>query len=453
MTSRLARTRLVVVLLATVVAAACGTSTPTPSPTAVPTVAPTAAPTDIPSPSADPTEAPSEPSAAACDEAPPASPAAEDPASAAVYDAIEQQVQDLRSLRATTKVERDVFDRAALCAYLKQQFAAHNPPELVRGTETLYKQLALLPENASLQDLSLELLTSQVAGLYDDETKKMYVVSTADAPGPLEKFVYSHEFTHAITDQAFGLRSVVGEATDQSDRTMARSALVEGDATLLMSLWAQGNLTPAELLAAAGAADPASQAVLDRMPAILKDPLTFPYTSGLQVALNGYATGGYGAVDDLYRNPPDSTEQVLHAEKLASREAPVPVAFPDDLATRLGDGWTVTLQDTFGEELLEIILRDGGASGTADAAAGWGGDRVALIEGPGDEVAVVLDTAWDTEADAAAFEAALAPTVEKLKAAGKSPAVLRPDPSRVVLVTAESPDTLGRVANVLGLAG
>ena len=453
MTTRLDRTGPVVALIATLLVAACGSSTPTPSATPAPTVGPTTAPTGVTAPTDAPTAAPSAPSAVACDGAPPASPAAEDPASAAIYDAIEQQVQDLRSLRATAKVERDTFDRDALCAYLTQQFTEHNPPELIRGTETLYKELGLLPADASLQDLSLELLTSQVAGLYDDKTKKMYVVSTADAPGPLEKFVYSHEFTHAITDQAFGLRSVVGEATDQSDLTMARSALIEGDATLLMSLWAQGNLTPAELLAAAGAADPASQAVLDKMPAILKDPLTFPYTSGLQVALGAYASGGYGAVDDLYRNPPDSTEQVLHPEKLASREAPVPVAFPDDLATRLGDGWKVSLQDTFGEQLLEVILRDGGASGTADAAAGWGGDRVALVEGPNGEVAVVLDTAWDTVADADQFEAALAPTVEKLKAAGKSPAVLRPDPSRVVLVTAESPDTLARVANVLGLAG
>jgi hypothetical protein len=221
-----------------------------------------------------------------------------------------------------------------------------------------------------------------------------------------------------------------------------------------MSLWAQNNLTPAELLEAAGAADPASQAVLDRMPAILKDPLTFPYTSGLQIALNAYATGGgYGAVDELYRNPPDSTEQVLHPEKLVAREAPVAVAFPDDLAARLGDGWKVSLQDTFGELLLGIIVKDGGAAAPDSAAAGWGGDRVALIEGPNGETAAVLDTAWDTEADAAEFEAALAPMVEQLKAAGKSPVILRPEPTRVVLVTAESPETLGRVANVLGLAG
>jgi hypothetical protein len=102
--------------------------------------------------------------------------------------------------------------------------------------------------------------------------------------------------------------------------------------------------------------------------------------------------------------------------------------------------------------LLEVILRDGGASATNDAAAGWGGDRVALLEGPGGERAVVLDTAWDSAQDAAEFEAALGPTVDKLKGLGRSPAVLRPAEDRVVLVTAESAATMGRVANVLGLA-
>jgi hypothetical protein len=65
----------------------------------------------------------------------------------------------------------------------------------------------------------------------------------------------------------------------------------------------------------------------------------------------------------------------------------------------------------------------------------------------------VLDTAWDTEADADEFAAALEATKAELAAAGKAVDILRPEPSRVVLVSGESPDTLGRVANVLGLAG
>ncbi len=470
MTATSPRPTALAVLAAAILVAACGSANPTlpaasPTPTSAPSsnVSGSVAPSELPagsppagSPSAGSPPAGS-PSAFACDQpasqsAPP-SEAPSDP-SAAAYDLIEQQMQDLRGLRATSKVERDVMDKAALCAFLTRQFHEDNPPELVHGTEVLYKQLGLIPKDASLEDLYLELLTSQVAGLYDDKTKHMYVISSNKEAGPVERFIYSHEYTHALTDQAFDLRKVVGTETDQSDRSLARSALIEGDATLAMTLWAQHNLTPHELLQAAGAADPASQAVLDRMPAILKDPLTFPYTSGLQLALGGYTSGGgYGGVDQLYRNPPDSTEQVLHPDKLQSREAPVAVAFPADLASRLGSGWKVSLQDTLGELLLGIILKDAGAAAPTDAAAGWGGDRVAVLEAPNGETAVVLDTAWDTDADAADFETAAGSLTAKLTAAGESASVLRPDPKRVVLISAESPATMGKVANVLGLAG
>lgn len=441
-----------VALVAALLVAACGPASPTVEPATIgpaPTV--TAAPTETPTGGP-----PASPSASVCDDSTVGSPTATSDANdpnADTYAAIETQVEELRGLTATTPVERGLFDTAGLCAYLRDSFRKDNPDELVRSTEVLYKQLGLLPQDASLERLYLELLTSQVAGLYDDETKRMYVVSQSGAIGPTEEITYAHEYTHALQDQRFGLRSVVGEATDQGDRTMARLAVVEGDATLAMSLWAQRYLTPAQLSEVAGSIDPASQAILDGMPAILRDPLEFPYLQGLQLAIGPFTSGGYDAVNELFANPPDSTEQVLHPDKLQAREQPVVVTFPADLAARLGAGWKVSAQDTFGELILGILLRDAdGATGATDAAAGWGGDRVALIEGPDGQVAVVLDTAWDTNADAAEFEAALAPTVTELTGLGRSPVVLRPAPDRVVLVSAESADTMGRVANVLGLA-
>ena len=458
MTAHSRRTGGLVALVAALVVAACGSTTPTQPPATTGPQATASQPTAPASaaPTAAPTDAPTEPPLAAiCDDTvvggPAATSDANDPA-AATYEEIEAQVEELRGLATTTPVARGVFDTPSLCAYLRDSFRKDNPEALITGTETLYKELGLMPQDASLEQLYLELLTSQVAGLYDDETKHMYVVSGDGEIGPVEEITYAHEYTHALQDQAFTLRDVVGEETDQSDRTMARAAVVEGDATLLMSLWAQRYLSAEDLGEVAGSVDPASEAVLAKMPAILKDPLLFPYTGGLQLALGAFTTDGFAGVDRLFADPPGSTEQVLHPEKFASREPPVSVAFPDDLATRLGDGWTVSLQDTLGELLLEIVLRDGGASATNDAAAGWGGDRVALIEGPDGAKAVVLDTAWDTPGDAAEFEAALAPTVEKLKGLGRSPAVLRPADDRVVLVTAESADTMARVANVLGLA-
>ncbi len=449
--------------LIAVLVTACGSATPTavtpttPEPTSAPT---TRTPTQTARPTAaSPSPSPSKPPA--CDPndtstPAPASPDTSDP-NAALYGGIEAQVSQLRGLEATTPVERAVFDTAGLCAYIRASFAKDNPETLVQGTETLYKSLLLLPRDASLHDLEIKLLISQVAGLYDDRTRKMYVVSQTGKIGPAEEITYAHEYTHALQDQHFGLRQLVGDATDQGDRTLARTALVEGDATLLMSLWAQQNLTAAELAQVATSVDPASQAVLDSMPAILREPLLFPYTSGFQLAVAAFGrSGGFAGVDALFADPPDSTEQVLHADKLASREAPVVVSFPRDLAGRLGSGWSVTLQDTMGEYQLELLLRAAGGTDAAtstEAAAGWGGDRVALVEGPSGATGVVLDTRWDTDTDATQFAAALDGLVGQLTTAGRSASVLTPAPDRVVLVTAESDATMGRLANVMGLAG
>ena len=453
MTTNLRRSAIPAVLAALLVAG-CGNANPTP-----PAPSPSIAPGVTASPGATSTpEAPASPAAAACDPATIGSPVpagadTNDP-NASLYAEIEGQVSDLRGIVATKPVERGVFDKAGLCAYIVQSFRADNPEALVTGTENLYKSLLLMPGDASLEDLYIELLTSQVAGLYDDKSKKMYVVSSTGEIGPAEEITYAHEYTHALQDQKFVLKDVMGDATDQSDRSLARSALVEGDATLLMSLWAQQHLTLAELGQVANAADPASQAILAKMPAILKDPLLFPYTGGLQFNLVAFQGGGYGAVDKLYANLPASTEQILHPEKFASDELPVKVSFPDGFPASLGTGWSVGLEDTLGEFQLEILLRDAaGASGSSAAAAGWGGDRVAYLQGPDGANATVIDTAWDTDADATEFSTALEGYPAKLQAAGRVGAVLMPAPDRVVVISASDETTLGHIANVLGLAG
>ncbi|HEY6568827.1 MAG TPA: hypothetical protein VIZ22_00975 [Candidatus Limnocylindrales bacterium] len=463
---RLAPFRASLLTLLVVAAAACGQSTATPTPTArsstsAATVSPTAAPTPPPTPA--PTMAAVDVCADAAAGAGPSSappeqpsPDADDP-NAARYEEIEGQVSALRGLTLTTPVERDVFNREELGTFIQGSFGRDNPESLVASTETLLKALALMPQGDSLRDLYVEMLTSQVAGLYDDTTKSMYVISDTGEIGPLEEITYAHEYTHALQDQAFGLSKLHGDATDQGDRQLARTTLIEGDATLLMFLWAQQNLPPEQLLEVAGSSDPASQAVLDRLPALLKETLMFPYTTGLGLTQGQFvAAGGYAGIDALFADPPDSTEQVLHPEKLNPREAPIEVTFDADLAAKLGAGWCVALQDTLGEFQLGIVLRDAGGADTSTsnaAAAGWGGDRVALVGGPDGELGVMLDTRWDTAPDAGEFARALGQMAANLEAAGRSVKVLTPAPDRVVLLVSNGDDTLGRLANVLGFPG
>ncbi len=462
MTPRRPRAAGLAALLALVLAAGCGSTGPTGAPTAPPASSPpvateSAAPTQAASPSA--AASPGRPTASNCADAPAQAsfsprPIGPDDPNAALLDKIEAAVQTIRGITATKTVPRYTLDQAGLCAFLRESLNRDNPPELVAATQKLYQQLDLLPAGASLESLYLNLLTSQVVGFYDQRTKAMYVISSTGDIGPAEQITYAHEFDHALQDQKFGLGAIVGDAKDQTDRTLARTALVEGDATLLMSLWAQQNLTPAQLIQVASAVDPASQAALDAAPPILRETLLWPYTQGLTLALGAYQTSAsFAGVDALWQNPPSTTEQLLHSDKLATREPAVPVAIPADLAARLGAGWKVAMEDTLGELELNILMRTGDPKAGTDPAAGWGGDRVALVEGPGGTTAAVVDTVWDTSAAAGSALGQLQQLVTVLQAAGKRASVLQPSGQRVVLISADSDATLRAVAGALGLAG
>ena len=435
---------LAVLVAVALVAVACGAA-PSSSPTATPS------PSVGPSPSAagSPTPSPSSSGAAS------PSPSAADVQ--ALTDTIAGQVAGLRELDLRSRVTAKVLDEAGLVDFVTAAFAAENPPEYVAATQALYQHLGLLPAGSSLQDLYVSLLGSQVLGLYDDESKQLYVVSRGDGIGPLERFTMSHELTHAITDQHFDLSTLEPKGVrDQSDRAMAHLAVAEGDATDVMFQWAGRYLTGQELGAVlAAGADPGQLAILEGMPPILSLTLQFPYIQGLELVEEAQRSGGWPAVDALYGAPPASTEQLLHPEKYAAHEAPIPVAMPADLATTLGAGWSVPLEDTFGEYQLSIWLSSPAkaiSASAATAAAGWGGDRLALVAGPQDAWAVVLRTTWDSSTDAREFLTAATATTGRLG----SPRQVVPDPTDpngVWVVLGGDQATMCQVAAAVGLAG
>jgi hypothetical protein len=420
-----------------VLAAACGSATPSAS-----SSAPASAGT-TPNPA---TALPSGSAAAS-------SPAASADANA-IYDAVEQQVVAIRGLKPSRTVPHQLIDATELRAMITKLFDEQTPPAYLAAQERLYKALGLIPSTSSLRDLSLDLLSGGVAAFYNDDEGRLYVVSKTGQPGPTERFYFAHEYDHALQDQNSTIFKDQKEVKDQGDRLLARQAIYEGDATLLMTQWAAANLDQADLLKViAAGSDPEAQAVLARTPAFLRETLTFPYTTGLRYVMNVQSAGGWPAVDAYFKAMPASTEQILHPEKYTAGEAPVDVTLPADLATRLGSGWTVPLQDTFGEYQMGLWLRESGvpdATATA-AAAGWGGDRLAVMQGPGGAWAVALQTVWDTTADAAEFEAAATTALDKADGVAQVvPGV--GGKTRWVVIGSDIP-TVGHIANVLGLAG
>jgi hypothetical protein len=370
-----------------------------------------------------------------------------------IYNAIEQQVVAIRELKAVD-VKRQTIDEAGLRKLSLEDFDKDNPPDYVAANGRLYQALGLLPPDADIRTLFLDLIGSSAQGFYRPAAKTLFIVSRSGALNGNDKFTFAHEYDHALQDASFTIFQDPAALLDQSDRAMARAGLYEGDATLLMTQWAIANLDPAgvqDIIAAAN--DPTLAEVMARTPKVIVDDLTFPYESGLLFVQGRYAVGGWPAVDKAYASPPLSTEQVLHPEKYDAGENPIAVTIPARLAGDLGNGWKVALQDTFGEFQFGVWLREGGVEATAAtaAAAGWGGDRLAVLDGPGGASAVVMKTAWDTPADAQAFETAAGTAL--LKAGGTGGTFVGEGGKTRWIVIGSDAAVFERVANVLGLAG
>ena len=378
---------------------------------------------------------------------PPSSPATTPPAPAptvspppelaAQIREVESQVPPIRGLEPRQPVQVRLLERSAAARELRAIFERDTPPAEFAAQEGLLKRLGLVPAELDLKALVLELLTVQVLGFYDPKTGQMTVLSRTGKLGPLERVVLAHEYTHALQDQHFDLEELQRDEATEGDRALARRALVEGDATLLMSRWSARHLTPDEAGQLLDTTNDAEQRrVLERTPEFLRRQLSFPYAEGAIFVAQLFTRDGWKAVDRAFRDPPESTEQILHAEKYFDRERPVRVELPAAEAA-LGSGWRRTVIDTFGELNVSLWLDVALGVGRANrAAAGWAGDRMASYENPGGGWAIAWETAWDSPQEAEEFRAAAVETVGKLAGRGEVTAVGQ-DRVRILLANDE----------------
>ncbi|MEP6680799.1 MAG: hypothetical protein ABJB65_04905 [Chloroflexota bacterium] len=341
---------------------------------------------------------------------------------AAAFAAIESQVQQIRGLPAAQIGPPQIIDRAQLAVELRSLFDAEYPKAQRDADNLTLHALGLLKPDEDVAQLQLRLLGDQVLGFYDDRKRRMVVVSESGLSAEA-KITYAHEYTHALQDARFKLKTLKADTVGEDDRSMARTSLIEGDATETMFLWAlAGNLDPKELAQIGNGPAPDT----GNTPLWMVNLLQFPYTTGFQWVSQIYQAGGFQAVDAAFSDPPASTEQVIHYDKWIAREKPVAVSVAD-LAPALGAGWKRVASSPQGEATIGAMLEFFGV-GKADAtraAAGWGGDRVAVYRGPDGAFSLEWRLAWDTPADANEFAAAYAKVIAAL-----------PFPARLVSISA-----------------
>lgn len=374
---------------------------------------------------------------------------------------IEPAVARLRHLG----FERDVPTRYQkpdeFRAFVRREISRELPAARSRDLTAALAHLGFLARPTDLASVEEQAMTTQAGAYYDPAAKAFFVVMVPNSDLMLDT-MSAHELTHALQDQHFDLERflpVDGKLDD--DAAAARRFVAEGDATLVMLLYTMrtmlgDQLTPPVVAAlrdqieklaaqdlAALEAQVRSQSALfggmdaeiqrsidamDDIPPIVLVPLLDSYMKGALVALTAYEHGGWAAVDALYRDPPSSTEQVLHpATKLFPvRDRPRRVTLARTTDPALAG-------NVIGELQWKVYLDLWKVPHGAEAAAGWGGDRYAVTRRRDGRLIGRIATVWDTADDARQFADAYAASLAARFPGGGSLAagIARPDGGRV----------------------
>jgi hypothetical protein len=328
----------------------------------------------------------------------------------AVVRAVQADVTELRGLRFRRQVPVTIESPDKLARRLVRTLDAETDEDRKAGEGRALAVLGELPQGTDLPRLLRRIQAESVLGYYlpGRPPKGRLYVRSSRGLDPYARIILAHELTHALTDQHFDLTRSdrLAAAPGRDDEEAAYSALAEGDATLVLQRYLRERLTPAEQAAAGLASVRDRTPRRDAAPAAIREPMLFPYQEGLRFVFRLYQSGGWAAVNRAYRDPPTSTEQILHPDRyLVRRDRPQPVTVPD-VSARLGAGWGGGTVIGFGELDARLLLATKLPQSTSEAAAaGWDGGRLRTFERAG-RTALVLRTVWDTAAEAAEFCAA-----------------------------------------------
>jgi len=319
---------------------------------------------------------------------------------------IESQVIQLRGLRPTSPTHRQLLSAEELQQELLKVLQQDYSPQEAEDDARVLALLGLLEPGFDLWTLYQDLYSEQVLGFYDATREQMSILSDADFD-ILERLTYAHEYVHSLQDQAFDYQDHLNyddaACEANGDRCFAIQSLLEGDAMLLQAQWLRTYATIADIGGLFDLNSTLETPVFSSAPEFIQQSMLFPYEQGGDFVLSFYRQGLWAAVDEVYRNPPLSTEQILH-----------PRRYPDDVPIVLElpafDGvlpseWREIERSTLGEWQLNMMLSQFLPSATVDRAVeGWGGDSyIAIYDDALDRSAIVLVTAWDTTSDATHF--------------------------------------------------
>jgi hypothetical protein len=302
---------------------------------------------------------------------------------AAIADEVLQQVSEITGLKLLTPLKKTLRSREEIRAYVIREMDDEKNPAKRYAEARSAQAFGLIPKGFDLDNFMVDLLTEQIAGLYDPREREFYIADWI--PLDDQRMVMAHELTHALQDQHFQIEKWVKAARPNDDAELARESVLEGSAMAAMiDFLLKGTGHSLEDLPAIDpsifAADMSKSPKLQEAPQFLKDAMIFPYFGGLTFSAAILKPAGWNGLSAVFAKPPLSTQQILHPGLYKSGKPPTPVTIPS-FEKLFGSDWAKIDENVMGEfGWKEILKQFIGEERAKPLAAAWTGDRYVLYE-------------------------------------------------------------------------
>jgi hypothetical protein len=302
---------------------------------------------------------------------------------AAAADEVLEQMSEITGLKLKTPLKKSLKSRDEIRAHVVEEMKEDKDAAERYAGQRSAEAFGLLPKGFDLDSFMVDLLTEQIAGLYDPKAHEFYVADWI--PISDQRMVMAHELTHALEDQHFSIEAWVKAARPNDDAELARESVLEGSAMAAMveyllqgtgrSLDDLPDIDPSMLIG-----DMAETPQLKKAPAFIKDALMFPYIDGLRFSAAILKPSGWDGLPGIFTKPPTTTQQIMHPALYRSGKLPAAVALPA-IEKSLEADWKKLEDNILGEFGWKEVLKEFlGPERATPLAAAWDGDRYITFE-------------------------------------------------------------------------
>jgi len=286
--------------------------------------------------------------------------------------------------------------------FLKERVKEVAKPDEIRAEELTLKKFGFVPDDFDLAKNTVDLLTEQAAAFYDYNKKKLFLTESTSVES--QEPVLAHELAHALADQNYNLAKFIRQGRKSDDGSTARLAVMEGQATWLMSEFLARKsgqslkTSPAmvEMMSKLSDSSGGQYPVFENEPLYLRETLVFPYTKGMLFQNAVFQRDGQRSFGEVFDHAPVSTQQIMQPDTYFKGTKPTDPKLPDP---KLPHGYKSLVGGTLGELEHRILLAQYLDAAAADEIAPhWRGCNFELVENKkAGRVALLYAVEWDSE--------------------------------------------------------